>query len=165
MDFWRISRYPDLTGMGGLIASARWHTAPRPVVYLAACSPGALVETLVHLQRGDFPDMLRLFTVQSITHVETTTLSPAAIAEFWQEKHTITRGLGDAWLDARSTALARIPSAIVPHGWNYLLNPAHSEARLFRIAGGGGISARWSLILTPARGSPSPPRNPSRSAR
>ena len=35
------------------------------------------------------------------------------------------QALGDRWLaDAASTAL-RVPSALVPHEWNYVLNPRH----------------------------------------
>ncbi|WP_155836914.1 RES family NAD+ phosphorylase, partial [Paraburkholderia mimosarum] len=35
MEFWRISNYADLRGIGGLRASGRWHYRGQPVVYLA----------------------------------------------------------------------------------------------------------------------------------
>ncbi len=44
------------------------------------------------------------------------------------ESAEFTRNIGDAWLAGRKTALARVPSAIVPRTWNYLLNPEHPEA-------------------------------------
>jgi len=50
MILWRISNYADLLGTGGMGASARWHTAGKPVVYLAESPSSALLEILVHLE-------------------------------------------------------------------------------------------------------------------
>jgi RES domain-containing protein len=36
---------------------------------------------------------------------------------------------GDAWLSARSTAILRVPSAVIPEESNFLLNPQHVDAR------------------------------------
>jgi RES domain-containing protein len=57
--------------------------------------------------------------------VETLSL-PAGNA--WKRLPIITRGLGDEWLRSKRTALARVPSAIMPNTWNFLLNPDHPEA-------------------------------------
>lgn len=46
---------------------------------------------------------------------------------------------GDAWLAEGETALARVPAAVAPHAYNWLLNPAHPEAAGFRIVAAG----RW----------------------
>ena len=44
------------------------------------------------------------------------------------------QALGNRWLaDSASTAL-RVPSALVPHEWNYVLNPRHPDFRLIRIS-------------------------------
>ena len=40
---------------------------------------------------------------------------------------------GDAWLMAAETAVLRVPSVLVPHAWNLLLNPAHPAAADARI--------------------------------
>jgi RES domain-containing protein len=42
--------------------------------------------------------------------------------------------MGDLWLTTRETPLARVPSAIAPQTWNYLLNPEHPEARQVQVA-------------------------------
>ena len=54
--------------------------------------------------------------------------------EAWMDDLTLTRKLGDAWLKSQRSALARIPSVIVPNTFNYLLNPLHKDARRVRIA-------------------------------
>jgi RES domain-containing protein len=42
--------------------------------------------------------------------------------------------MGDAWLVSRESPLARVPSAIAPHTWNYLLNPEHPDAKKIEVA-------------------------------
>ena len=37
------------------------------------------------------------------------------------------RRIGTEWLERADTAVLRVPSAVVPHESNYLLNPAHSD--------------------------------------
>lgn len=46
----------------------------------------------------------------------------------WKGHHDLTRPIGDLWLSSGESPLARVPSAIVPRTWNYLLNPEHPDA-------------------------------------
>lgn len=132
--FWRISSYSDLSGEGAKYASARWHTKGNLVVYLAESPAGAMLERLVHLldTEGQLP---RTYDLLEITAPETLgikELMPAAESD-WRNRLDLTRRMGDAWLDSRETALARVPSAIVPRTWNVLLNPIHPEAKRVKI--------------------------------
>lgn len=134
-DLWRISNFPDLRGEDGRRASARWHTAGKPIVYLAASPAGALLEVLVHL---DFDEdllpptytLLRI-TVPPRTRIPRMQLPPG---ESWKSELPLTRAAGDAWLKARRSPLIRVPSAILPNTSNFLLNPLHPEAGNIRIA-------------------------------
>jgi RES domain-containing protein len=53
----------------------------------------------------------------------------------WKSDLRVSRALGDAWLKGGTAALARVPSAILPNTFNYLLNPLHRDAKRMRIAG------------------------------
>ena len=44
------------------------------------------------------------------------------------------RDLGTRWLASKVSAVARVPSAIVPAEYNYLLNPKHPDFRLITTA-------------------------------
>jgi RES domain-containing protein len=55
------------------------------------------------------------------------------VGDDWKRLPIITRGLGDEWLTSKRTALARMPSAILPNTWNVLLNPEHLTAGQIRI--------------------------------
>jgi len=41
--------------------------------------------------------------------------------------------LGSCWAAARETAVLAVPSAIIPHEFNYLLNPLHPHFKRVRI--------------------------------
>jgi RES domain-containing protein len=132
MILWRISRHRELNGRGGLFFAGRWHHAGVPVVYLAASPAGALLETCVHLSANDVPPSFTLLKILgpdlAIDEIEITRLY-----HDWPARVEITRDLGSAWLERASSALLRVPSAIVPDTANYLLNPAHADAALFQI--------------------------------
>jgi RES domain-containing protein len=44
-----------------------------------------------------------------------------------------TQAIGDSWLSAQASAMLKVPSVLAPHGWNYLLNPLHPDAKNFSI--------------------------------
>ena len=56
-----------------------------------------------------------------------TTLAADDLPTDWREVRAPTslRELGRAWLQAAETPVLRVPSAIVPPEWNYILNLLH----------------------------------------
>jgi RES domain-containing protein len=136
LDLWRISNFRSLSGEGGLRYSARWHTAGRPIVYLAASPAGAMIEVLVHLEleEDEFPPAFTLLHVEAPANMEIDEVRVGRRDE-WKSDLSVSRALGDAWLKGGTAALARVPSAILPNTFNYLLNPLHRDAKRIRIAG------------------------------
>lgn len=62
---WRLSNHVDLSGRGGLIASGRWHTKPKPVLYCAEEPHTAYLEVLRHFNGNPLllPEPLKLLRV------------------------------------------------------------------------------------------------------
>jgi RES domain-containing protein len=139
MILWRISNHADLNGIGGLHASARWHTKGHPVIYLAETPSGALLESLVHLEidKEDVPLRFQLIKVNAEDGIPFETVMPESLPDGWKASEDTTRHIGDEWLKAGKTALLRVPSAITPETWNWLLNPRHEEARRLQIVSAG----------------------------
>jgi RES domain-containing protein len=131
---WRISIYQSLSGEGGLHFAALWHTAGRRIVYLAESPAGAMIEVLVHLEldETDWPRAFHLLQVEYSADLSVEELRPKP-AKSWKTSLATTRKLGDEWLQSGRSALARVPSAILPETWNVLLNPDHPESRRVRI--------------------------------
>lgn len=136
MHLWRISNYADLKGIGGLRASGRWHFAGQPVVYLAEHPAGALLETLVHAEIGspaDLPDTYQLLRVEVPDTITVAEIPAPAMPENWRDNPDWTQAAGTEWLEAGTSVLLKVPSAVMPYSHNYVMNPEHAEAGSLRI--------------------------------
>ena len=135
MFLWRISNHATLEGRGGLQASARWHMEGRRIVYLAETPAGALVEALVHLELNPthLPKAYRLLKAEAPDELPMRTIAAADVTTDWIHDEIATRTIGDEWLASRTTAVLRVPSAIVPETFNALLNPEHADAERVRV--------------------------------
>lgn len=135
MVLWRISNYATLDGVGGLFASARWHTQGHRIVYLAETPAGALTEILVHLELDleNLPTSYKLLKAEAPGNLSIRTISVSELAADWKERVVISRTIGDEWLSANKYAVLRVPSAIIPETFNVLLNPQHPEAARIKI--------------------------------
>jgi len=158
--YWRISNHADLSGLGGLRAAGRWHSAGRPIVYLAEHPASALLEILVHLDIGDvsvLPTAYQLLEVTAAGKPSALGLPANALDVTWRCDPGVTRAIGDAWLASAQSALLRVPGALVPDVANYLFNPLHADAsrlsiksvarypfdnRLFKVVDRGATAGR-----------------------
>ncbi len=139
MILWRISNYGDLLGVGGLYASARWHTAGQPVVYLAENPSSALLEVFVHLETDEDhrPDSYQLLKIEADDSLPFETVHLVSLPPDWMGNEFETQSPGDAWLAGKRTPLLRVPSTITPETWNWVLNPRHPDAGKLRILQSG----------------------------
>lgn len=95
-------------------------------------SPGAILESLAQLRLAPLPLAFQLLRIEGPKFADIMDL-PFVASPGWQDDKRVTRTIGDTWLRARESALARVPSALAPQAWNVLLNPEHPKASEFRI--------------------------------
>ena len=132
---WRISEWAELDGAGGMLFDGRWHDAGRPIVYIAESSALALLEVLVAQPKTTLPAPYQLIEIDAPDELGIINWSEAAVPR----DTDLTRAWGNAFLHAAEAPLARVPSVIAPHSWNYLLNPLHPDAARVTVA----HAARW----------------------
>jgi len=132
MVLWRVSRHRDLSGIGGLKASGRWHYAGHPIVYLAGTPASALLEACVYTSANDIPPAFTLLKIEG-AKLDVPSIRRDDLPEDWLNQLEVTRDLGTAWLEKNISILLRVPSAIVPETENFLLNASHIQAKGFRI--------------------------------
>jgi RES domain-containing protein len=128
MRLWRISRFSGLSGIGGMHANGRWHHAPRLALYAAEHPALALVEVLAHLRvtLDAMPTSLRLIAID--VKARASQGKTPDLPSGWQANEPTTQGLGDAFLDGGSALMLKVPSAILPSTYNFLINPGHAQA-------------------------------------
>lgn len=129
MLLWRISNHADLTGQGGLRASARWHTAGRKIVYLGLNPAICLLEHLVHLEIAleDIPASFRTLKIEVPEVIFAAAQWVGEMADDWRNDISATRAIGDHWL-VHGPCLLHVPCALVPETCNVLLDSAHPDA-------------------------------------
>lgn len=129
---WRLSPayHADkaLSGEGSYRRGGRWNPPGLRVVYCADSRSLAVVEVLANLRRPAFihsqPWVLLKVSVPADL-IE----RPARVPETWRETPypTGTQAFGAEWVQAQRSVALRVPSAVVPGEFNYLLNPAHPQ--------------------------------------
>ena len=120
-----------------MLASARWHTRGREILYCAPNPATAVLEILVHSEVRE-PAALahhRFIKVDIPDEVSRQSVDEAQLPTDWSRRVTVTRAWGDRWLREGETALLIVRSVLVPEPYNVLINPRHADAvRIKRLA-------------------------------
>lgn len=137
VSLWRIASdtpdyvADDLTGRGAEGSGGRWNRHGIPVVYASSSRALACLETLVHIS-GSEPLPFNRFLVELVVPEDLWSareIFSGAAHVGWDAKPPgkISIDWGSAWALRKSSALAEVPSIIVPEEANVLLNPAHRD--------------------------------------
>ncbi len=129
-------RAKDLSGFGSFRAGGRWNSQGWSVLYTAESPALAILEKIVHLNLARLPSDMCLTTIEVPDKSSVTKVLEKDLPKGWSDNPG-PDDLGeivDQWLSKGSTLLLRVPSAISPHGFNYLINPTHKEMSQVKVA-------------------------------
>ena len=129
---WRLVHqnyvHSAFSGEGARLAGGRWNSEGRAVVYTAESLSLGLLEIIVHLE---FKEALKRYKAIAIDIPEKLIheIDSARLLDGWSASlpQPSTQFIGNCWVEANSSSVLKVPSAIVPREFNYLLNPAHPE--------------------------------------
>lgn len=114
------------TGQGAKEAGGRWNSVGTAMVYTSEAASLTMLETLVHLHAANLLDSYTLLSVEVpdelVQIIERESLPPGWAAS---EAPSALADIGDQWVRSGEAVALRIPSALSPVEYNYLLNPAH----------------------------------------
>ncbi|HWQ36754.1 MAG TPA: RES family NAD+ phosphorylase [Blastocatellia bacterium] len=139
MELWRLcsARHQAVafTGLGASLAGGRWNERGVTVVYTAGSLALAALECLVHFSAQTLPDDYVSIVAVAPAGVSLETIDPATLPSGWAEEDPpqTTRTLGTGWVRAQRSVLLKVPSAIIPTEFNYLINPQHPDFARIRI--------------------------------
>jgi RES domain-containing protein len=136
MKVFRIERgkYLETTLQGIGAASTegyRWNSLNTFLVYAAESRALAILEVSVHLDLSeDLPNDRFYVEIDIPDDVAILELSMDELPENWDAKPPIleTQFIGDDFVAQKNAAVLKVPSAIVPPEFNYLINPNHPDA-------------------------------------
>lgn len=129
---WRVcsATYAETAfdGEGAKLYGGRWSPVGIPVAYAAESRALAVLEVLANVDEPERLVHLAWVLVPAVIDAELIE-KPARFPTTWRQfPHSPeTQQFGATWVrEARSVAL-RVPSAVVPGEFNYLINPAHAD--------------------------------------
>lgn len=141
MKVYRIERekYLDKTlqGVGAALTEGyRWNSLNTYLIYTAESRALATLEVSVHLDFiEDLPTDRFYVEIEIPDEIEILELSIEQLPENWDSKPPIleTQFIGDDFVSQKNAAVLKVPSAIVPPEFNYLINPNHPDSKKIKV--------------------------------
>lgn len=141
--------FDPLDGHGAALYPGRWNRAGLPLVYTSQTPELAMLELLTKLTPATFGVRLAVeIELPAAARIEDATPAVAELllrgrsrqdSQDRDHDHSQAQGdddlreLGSSWaLSGRSLAL-KVPSAVLPVSFNYLLNPVHPHAKGLKV--------------------------------
>jgi len=131
---WRVCQRKHqataFSGVGGLYTQSRWAPQGFHVVYTSESLALASLEMFVHTESDRIP----LVAIRAFL-LEDTVIEEAEAKNLpgnWQrtDAYSALQNIGKEWLQTQRTPVLKVPSAIIPVEFNYLLNPQHPDLKL-----------------------------------
>jgi len=131
---WRIVKEKHVrtafSGEGARVFGGRWNSAGVSVVYCSEHLSLAALEILVHTGPVTLRDKYRAYQVK-IDAALVTTITEKKLPKGWdaQPPSTVSKQLGDDWVQAAKSPVLALPSVLVRIERTLLLNPKHRDFR------------------------------------
>lgn len=99
------------------------------MLYTSETRAGALLEFLAHAQKPVVPLPLGLIALQIPSSLKVERIDVASLPDNWRDSPPPQQlaALGSEWAIAKRCLALRVPSVLVPHEDNLLLNPLHAD--------------------------------------
>lgn len=131
MLLYRISKSiyaDDLSGTGAGLYGGRWNPKGFPMVYTAGSTSLAILEFLAHNFQLMPQLELTLATIEIQKEAGFEEVTSAKLPKNWNKpmiSQRFTQRLGAEFLKGKRAYALKVPSALAPREYNFLLNPNH----------------------------------------
>lgn len=117
------------SGDGAFEFGGRWNSPGSRVVYASESLALACLEMLVHLDKAS---ILRSYVFIEARFEEKMVIDVEDVSPLPSDWHSAQgsielQSIGDEWIASGSSAVLRVPSAVLPRSSNYLINPEHEK--------------------------------------
>lgn len=138
---WRIvrkKRLPDaFTGEGARLGGGRWNHVGTSVVYVSETLSLAALELFIHFTRKDIKlsKSLIAIPIEIPNSLKITEVSIKELKADWRisPPSNSTKDIGTEWAQNGISPILRVPSAVIPHEFNLVLNPKHCDFIMIKI--------------------------------
>ncbi|MFT3950186.1 MAG: RES family NAD+ phosphorylase [Agriterribacter sp.] len=124
----------DLSGAGARLHGGRWNHILTSCIYTSESRALAVLEYTVNVNIDDIPRSLSISTFE-IPDTGIYELTVKDLPGNWKAApaSSSTKDLGTKLLRSANSPIIKIPSAIIPQEFNFILNPQHPGSENFKI--------------------------------
>ncbi|NIJ53547.1 RES family NAD+ phosphorylase [Dyadobacter arcticus] len=124
----------DLTGEGARLFGGRWNHKFTPCIYTSESRALALLEYTANINMDDIPRALSITTFE-ISEAHVLEIPVRILPGDWitSPAPASTKDFGTSLLKKAESGILKVPSAILPEEYNYLLNPMLRNESIYRI--------------------------------
>lgn len=113
----------------------RWNSKGKKVVYTAESIPLAFLENMIRRQGVGFNNDFKIMIIEI---PENTIISDVKISDLedgWRSfrNYSTCQFIGDQWYDDNKTLILRVPSAVLPEAFNYIVHSEHRDYKRVRL--------------------------------
>jgi RES domain-containing protein len=141
---WRIASvtYSAFDGEGARRHGSRWTPRGSPAVFASATLSLAALERFVHIDPDLEPEALVAIAVDVGADVAIESVRTSDLPDDWRTYPAppALALIGERWLRERRTAVLSVPSVVIPHERNFILNPRHTEFPNLTVGPAGAFS-------------------------
>lgn len=118
----------DLSGRGSFLYGGRWNSKGLYALYAAEHISLAVLELVVNFNRSSAPLKKKFHLLSLEIPEEKIGLMQAdMLKKNWFNDPDYTRYIGDLFLGGKELLAMKIPSAVIPEEFNYIINPQHED--------------------------------------
>jgi RES domain-containing protein len=128
---WRLTlkKHAAPDGEGARRYGGRWNKPGTPVVYTSGTLSLAALEYLVHVDSDILPDSLVSIRATIPDSLTIETIHASDLPDDWKDTiiPVALQELGTSWANQAKSLVLKVPSVVIQHEWNYVLNPLHPD--------------------------------------
>gem|GEM_PF-89207 len=117
--------------LGSRLYGGRWNRKGIGIIYTSETRALATLEYLVHLPLSLMPDDISISSIEIPDNIISREILISDLPINWRSWPAPTElaELGTRWVLSNETLLLRVPSAVVQHEFNILINPSHPDMK------------------------------------
>jgi RES domain-containing protein len=128
MEVFRISRDKYAIGLVASGKASRWNKDNQFVIYTSASRSLATLENVVHLN-SIHPTFIYRTMVISLSDDQSLfkIIAEDELPDGWRsaQSYAACQDLGSEWYAKNESLILKVPSVIIPHEYNYIINMSH----------------------------------------
>ena len=137
MKVYRISvvKYAESLQPSGV--AARWNKKGQHVIYASETRSLACLENIVHRSVPDLNGLFKTLIIDLPDNMKIEEVTEDQLPKGWNQpdNYQVCREIGSLWLTTGRTAILKVPSALIPQEYNFVLNTTHPDFKRIILEG------------------------------